>query len=45
MFYKCNSLKSIDVSNWDVSNVKDMHSMFKNCNFDYKKEGNKLIRI
>ena len=45
MFYNCSSLKSIDVSNWDVSNVKDMHSMFKNCNFDYKKEGNKLIRI
>ena len=45
MFYECNSLESIDVSNWDVSNVKDMHHMFYKCHFDYEKEGNKLIRI
>ena len=45
MFYGCNSLKSVDVSNWDVSNVEDMHSMFKGCKFNYRKEGNKLIRI
>ena len=45
MFYKCSSLESIDVSNWDVGNVEDMDYMFKNCKFDYKKEGNRLIRI
>ena len=45
MFYKCSSLKSIDVSKWDVSNVKDIHCMFYGCNFDYIKEGNKLIDI
>ena len=71
MFYRCESLESIDVSNWDVSNVKDMHSMFEGCEslesidvskwdvrnirdiknmfngckFDYKLQGNKLVKI
>ena len=45
MFCDCSSLKSIDVSKWDVSNVKNMMGMFNGCNFDYKKEGNKLVRI
>ena len=45
MFEDCSSLESIDVSKWDVSNVRNMSDMFKDCKFDYKKEGNKLIRI
>ena len=31
MFYKCTSLKNLDVSRWDVSNVKDMFCMFSVC--------------
>ena len=45
MFYNCSSLESIDVSNWNVSNIKNMWCMFDDCKFDYKKEGNRLIRI
>ena len=45
LFTEFNYLKFIDVSNWDVSNVKDIHHMFYKCHFDYEKEGNKLIRI
>ena len=29
--YEYNVLESIDVSNWDVSNVKDMYGMFNLC--------------
>ena len=31
MFYKCSSLTSLDVSNFDTSNVTDMDSMFYGC--------------
>ena len=31
MFDRCTSLKSLDVSKWDVSNVKDMRYMFYGC--------------
>lgn len=31
IFTGCNSLTSIDVSNWDTSNVTDMSVMFQNC--------------
>ena len=32
MFYSCEQLKSVgDLSNWDVSKVEDMTSMFENC--------------
>ena len=31
MFMNCNSLVSLDVSNWDVSKVVDMGSMFSDC--------------
>lgn len=31
MFYGCSSLKSIDVSHFDTSNVTDMSSMFYGC--------------
>ena len=44
LFAEYRDLQSIDVSNWDVSNVKNMWDMFYNCKFDYKKEGNRLIR-
>lgn len=31
MFYGCSKLKSIDTSNWDVSNVTDMFGTFRMC--------------
>ena len=31
MFYNCNSLTSLDLSNFDTSKVTDMDSMFYNC--------------
>ena len=33
MFADCNSLTSLDVSNWDTSNVTDMNWMFGNCRY------------
>ena len=32
MFFKCISLTSLDVSNWDTNNVTDMSSMFEYSN-------------
>ena len=32
MFYNCNQLTILNVSNWDTSNVTDMSYMFANCN-------------
>ena len=32
LFYFCSSLEELpDISNWDVSNVKDFSRMFQNC--------------
>ncbi len=31
MFYHCISLKSVDVSDWDVENVQNFFAMFKEC--------------
>tara|TARA_R100001443_G_scaffold65867_1_gene75047 strand:- start:313 stop:1983 length:1671 start_codon:yes stop_codon:yes gene_type:complete len=31
MFYGCSGLTTIDVANWDMSNVTDMNQMFRNC--------------
>ena len=31
MFYHCTSLKSVDVSKWDVENVQNFFAMFKEC--------------
>jgi surface protein len=31
MFYECKQLKSLDLSNWDVSKIEDMDYMFYNC--------------
>ena len=45
LFYDYSSLESIDVSNWNVGNVKSMYNMFYECKFNYKKEGNRLVRI
>ena len=34
MFYYCKELKSVgDISNWDISNVRDMSFMFALCEF------------
>ena len=32
MFYKCTSLVSLDLSNFDTQNINDMSSMFNECN-------------
>lgn len=31
MFYNCRSLKTLDLSSWDVSNVTNMYQMFGSC--------------
>ena len=31
MFYNCNSLTQLDVSNWDTSESTEMNSMFMDC--------------
>ena len=31
MFINCPSLSSLDVSNWDISNIRSMNSMFEYC--------------
>ena len=31
MFRNCESLKSLDLSNFDTSQVTDMNNMFQNC--------------
>jgi surface protein len=31
VFYNCTSLQSLDLSNWDTSNVTNMATMFSNC--------------
>lgn len=31
MFYACNKLKKLDLAKWNVSNVRQFHSMFCNC--------------
>ena len=31
MFFKCNKLTSLNLSNFNTNNVKDMDSMFSNC--------------
>ena len=41
MFENCSSLKSIDLSSFNTTNVKDMNSMFFNCS-SLKKENIKL---
>ena len=36
MFYKCKSLKEINVSNFDTTNVNNFNAMFYECsNIDY----------
>ena len=32
MFYDCNSLTSLDLSGWDISNVPYTEDMFHGCN-------------
>ena len=31
MFNKCESLKELDISNFNIKNVKDMNNMFDGC--------------
>jgi len=44
MFYNCQNLTELDLSNWDVSKMTDMDHMFYNCPIQYVKKGNKLIK-
>ena len=32
MFYECEALENLDLSNFNTSNVKDMSLMFNECN-------------
>ena len=31
VFFECRNLKELDLSSWDVSNVKNFNNMFKGC--------------
>ncbi len=37
MFYECNSIKNIDLSNLNIENVTNMNNMFEGCNSLIKK--------
>jgi surface protein len=43
MFRWCSQLKTLDVSNWDVSGVTDMSSMFSECSQLQTLIGNRTI--
>lgn len=32
MFFGCINLEKVDISNWDVSNVTAINSLFEGCN-------------
>ena len=38
MFYKCSSLKKLDLSNFNTNNVLNMKSMFDGCSEQIKKQ-------
>ena len=31
MFFGCENLETLDISNFDISKVEDMNSMFRRC--------------
>ena len=45
MFYGCNSLSSIDLSNFNTQNVTYMESMFSGCNSLIYKILSKIYKI
>ena len=40
----CENLESLDLSNWDTSNVKDMIDIFDSCPALYKVVDNQIIK-
>ena len=36
MFYKCSSLKELNISNFNTNNVTDMNHMFSRCSDELK---------
>lgn len=40
----CVNLESLDLSNWDTSNVKDMIGIFDSCPALYKVVDNQIIK-
>ena len=44
IFYNCSSLKSIDLSSFNTSNVNNMNSMFSGCS-SLKKDSIKIKSI
>ena len=38
MFYNCNSLKKLDVSNFNTKNVAYLDNIFGECSFKYDKK-------
>ena len=45
MFYKCSSLKELNLNNFKTNNVTNMYSMFSGCSDDLKIKLNQKIRI
>lgn len=45
IFYKCYELKSLDLSNWHVSNCEKKNMMFYDCPLvgKYRQDGEKLL--
>ena len=45
MFRWCENLKSLDLSSWDTSYVKNMSDMFSSCPAPYKVvDDNKIVK-
>ena len=44
IFSHCSNLKSLDLSGWDTSNVKNMGSLFWECPAPYEVVDNKIVR-
>ena len=36
MFYRCSSLKELNLNNFNTSNVTDMYYMFSDCSNEFK---------
>jgi surface protein len=49
MFYECNSLKNVDLSNFNTQNVNNMYGMFCGCNSlkknNVKTKDNKILNL
>ena len=44
MFAYCENLESLNLLDWDTSNVTDMNDMFHNCPAPYEEINNKIVK-